>query len=102
MDKLIDKYVNIVGDDWMLVFIFKNKEEESDSGFRTLALQEMIKRGVLFQGIFVPCYSHSIDEIEKFVYAFKETLSIYKKALEEGHNKYLVGRPTKSVFRKIL
>jgi len=34
------------------------KEASVDNEFRTLMLQEVIKRGVLFQGMFVSCFSH--------------------------------------------
>jgi spore coat polysaccharide biosynthesis protein SpsF len=62
----------------------------------------MIKRGILFQGAFVPCFSHSVDDVNYFVKAFAETLDICKKAFIEGIDSYLVGSPAKAVFRKIL
>ena len=87
---------------WMPVFLFKNKEKEPSAGLRTLAMQEMIKRGVLFQGAFAPCFSHTKNDIEYFAEAFNESVNVYKKALEDGFEKYLIGEPAKPVFRKYL
>ena len=50
----------------------------------------------------VPCYSHTMEDVHYFSTALNESLIIYKKALEEGFEKYLVGEPTKPVFRKLL
>lgn len=98
----LEDYIDIIGGDWMVVFVFKNMEKEPCSNLRTLALQEMIKGGVLFQGIFVPCFSHSESDIDFFITVFKEMLLVYKKALEGEVSDYLVGPSTKPVFRKIL
>ena len=62
----------------------------------------MIKRGILFQGVFVPCFSHQKTDIDFFAEAFKETCVIYTEALEKGFENYLVGPATKPVFRKYL
>jgi spore coat polysaccharide biosynthesis protein SpsF len=65
-------------------------------------LQEMIKRGVLFQGIFAPCFSHTEDDVQHFTTCFGESLEVYKCAIEQGYEKYLVGEPARPVFRKTL
>lgn len=98
----LNELIQIMPSNWFSQFVFLNKNKEIDSGLRTLVLQEMIKRGVLFQGAFVPCYSHTRNDVDYFVEAFNQSLEIYKKALAEGYQKYLVGEPTKPVFRKYL
>jgi glutamate-1-semialdehyde aminotransferase len=98
----LDGKIEIVPCEWQPLFIFKNQKGEADNGYRTLMLQEMIARGVLFQGIFSPCFSHDDKDIEYFVEAFKDCFTVYKKALSEGFEKYLIGEPTKPVFRKTL
>lgn len=98
----LEKNILISDTPWMVAFNFKNKEEQPDSGFRTLFLQEMIKTGVLFQGVIVPSYSHNEKEIAFFTDAFSKACRIYKKALEEGYQYYLVGEPVKAVFRKYI
>ena len=62
----------------------------------------MINNGVLFQGIFVPCYSHSKHELDFFLRAFEKASKIYKKALINGYKKYYSGKSIKPVFRKII
>lgn len=98
----LTNYVQIVPSNWFTLFNFFNKNGEVDFGLRTLAQQEMIRRGVLFQGAFVPCFSHTKNDVDYFAEAFNQTLEIYKKALIDGYPKYLVGEPAKPVFRKFL
>ena len=98
----LSDFIEIAPCNWMPIFNFKDQNRQSSSGLRTLAMQEMIKRGVLFQGAFVPCFSHTREDIEYLAEAFNETVSIYKVALHDGFEKFLKGEPTKPVFRKYL
>jgi spore coat polysaccharide biosynthesis protein SpsF len=98
----LESYITVSSSEWMPLFIFRNENLQISSGFRTLALQEMIKRGILFQGIFTPCYSHTNEDVEYFAAAFEETVLIYKQAFEKGYKTFLVGDPIKPVFRKII
>ena len=95
-------FVNVVPSQWMPVFIFKDQAKTPCQGFRTLFLQEMIKRGVLFQGIVVPSFSHTEEDCYYFAKAFNESLQVYKQALVQGYAAFLVGNPAKAVFRKYL
>lgn len=104
MTKLLSKtnmneYINYQAADWLQAFIFRNREKNVCNGMRTLMLQEMIRRGVLFQGSFVPCFSHTEKDVDYFVKAFEQSLEVYALALESGYEAYLVGEPTKPVFR---
>ncbi|RYF88120.1 MAG: hypothetical protein EOO03_09115 [Chitinophagaceae bacterium] len=98
----LESHISLAAKDWMQAFIFKDAQETVSQGYRTLMMQEMIKRGVLFQGAFVPCYSHTQEDVNYFAEAFNDSLKVYKRALEEGFEKYLVGQPAKAVFRKVL
>lgn len=98
----LQEYVQIIPSNWFTLFNFKDKTGQPNAGLRTLAQQEMIKRGVLFQGAFVPCFSHTEADIQYFAEALNQTLEVYQKGLEEGFEKYLVGEPAKPVFRKLL
>ena len=98
----LDNFVKVIGGNWMPVFTFSDNKMEASSGMRTLALQEMIKRGVLFQGIFSPCFSHTQKDVDFFADTYNDILQVYKKALADGYEKYLIGKPTKAVFRKYL
>jgi glutamate-1-semialdehyde aminotransferase/spore coat polysaccharide biosynthesis protein SpsF (cytidylyltransferase family) len=98
----LNDHIQLAPSDWMPVFVFKDKNREASAGHRTLALQEMIRRGILFQGAFVPSFSHTKEDIDYFVEAFNATVPVYKQSLEEGFGKFLAGEPAKAVFRKYL
>jgi glutamate-1-semialdehyde 2,1-aminomutase len=64
-------------------------------------MQEMISRGVLFQGVFYTTWSHQQQEIDYFIMAFDASCAVYKKAIRQGNtDQLLVGRPVSAVFRK--
>jgi glutamate-1-semialdehyde 2,1-aminomutase len=65
---------------------------------RTLFLQETLKRGVLAPSLVVS-YAHRETDIDQTLDAIDGALSIYARALEDGVESYLVGRPSKPVFR---
>ena len=60
----------------------------------------MIENNVLFQGIFIPCLSHEIKEIDEFMAAFELSLLDYSVILYDGYENTLKGKQTKAVFRK--
>jgi glutamate-1-semialdehyde 2,1-aminomutase len=96
---LIDN-ITLLNCQWMPAFQFKNRDREISQGYRTLAMQEMIEKGFLFQGFFLPCFSHTKDHVDQFIHSFNEMLLTYKRALEDGYEKHLIGEPAKAVFRK--
>ncbi len=87
---------------WHASLGYFDNEGNNSFGLRTLFHQEMIKRGVLFQGIFCPHFSHSESDVNFVLNAINESCTVYKKGLEEGYEKFLVGEPIKPVFRKII
>lgn len=90
-----------IGYPCLLALVCLNAEGSPDDAFRTLMMQEMIARGVLFQGLFYTTWSHQQAELDHFVMAFDESCAIYKKAINAGNtNTLLIGRPAKAVFRK--
>lgn len=98
----LDQFIDVADCSWMPVFTFKNTNGVADNGLRSLMLQEMIQRGVLFQGIFSPCFSHRDEDINHFAEALYDSLGIYEQAIEKGWEALLLGNPTKPVFRKYL
>ena len=101
-EKGLREYIDNLQFNWHPSLGFRNSRKEPDFFMRTLFNQEMIKRGVLFQGIFCPSFSHTTAEVDLVINAMEGTLDVYKKALDEGHEKYLVGEPIKPVFRKYI
>lgn len=67
---------------------------------RTLFLQEMIAQGVLMPYI-SPSFAHGSREVEETLAAARHALSVCRQALDDNAiERYLVGPPTKPVFRK--
>jgi len=91
--------VSIVGPDCCSVYTTRDAEGRPSQPFRTLFLQETMKRGLLMPSSIVS-YAHSEADIATTVERISEALGVYKRALEEGLGKYLVGAPVKPVFRK--
>jgi glutamate-1-semialdehyde 2,1-aminomutase len=93
--------LQLLGYPCLFILACRNAEGEADDAFRTLMLQEMISRGVLFQGLFYPTWSHQQAEIDHLVMAFDESCSIYSKAIDSGSvSQLLIGPSVKPVFRK--
>ena len=67
--------------------------------FRTLFLQEILKRGIIAPS-FVVSAAHSDADIARTIDAVAEALVVYRQAIEAGVEKFLVGRPVQPVFRK--
>lgn len=95
----LNKYFYMDGNYISMNFITKDNSFNPSLEFRTLFVQEMIKNGVLFPWIAV-CYSHKEEELNATLKAVESSLKVYKKALNEGIEKYLVGDVIKPVFRK--
>ena len=55
--KNLGEYLELMGFNWSVSLVVKNLAKEPDMFYRTLFMQEMIKRGVLYQGILCPCFS---------------------------------------------
>lgn len=87
---------------WHASLGYFDNEGNNSFGLRTLFHQELIKKGVLFQGIFCAHYSHTEKDVEHILHAMDEACIIYKKGLNEGYEKYLIGEPIKPVFRKYI
>ncbi|SEH27367.1 glutamate-1-semialdehyde 2,1-aminomutase [Rhizobium sp. NFR12] len=67
--------------------------------FRSLFLQETIRRGILAPSLVVS-YTHSDEDIEKTIDAISETLVVYKRALDHKVEAFLSGRSSEPVFRR--
>lgn len=76
-----------------------DKDGQNSLGLRTLFSQEMIKNGVFIPWIALS-YAHKEKELEFTKNALEKTFRVYKKAVDEGYEKYLVGQVIKPVFRK--
>jgi glutamate-1-semialdehyde 2,1-aminomutase len=95
----LQRFVGITGHLACLSYFTKDRTGAPSQAFRTLLLQETIRRGVLAPSLVVS-YTHGNDEIDQTIAAFDGALAVYRLALEQGVENYLVGRPSDVVFRR--
>jgi glutamate-1-semialdehyde 2,1-aminomutase len=94
----LDGFFAVTGRPCNLVFATLDQNQERSQSFRALFMQELIRRGVLGPS-FVLSYSHSDADIQHTAEAVYGAHTVYRKALDEGVEKYLEGRPVKPVYR---
>jgi len=90
--------VRIVGKPCCLAYETRDQNGQPSQSFRSLFLQETIRNGVLMPSLVVS-YSHSDADVDRTVDAMDKALAIYKRALTDGAENYLVGRPSQVVYR---
>lgn len=95
----IDKNFTAGGIECSPYYLTLDQNGQNSLGLRTLFSQEMIKNGVLMPWIALS-YAHGEKELELTKNALEKTFKVYKKAVIEGYEKYLVGDIIKPVFRK--
>ncbi|MEM8734467.1 MAG: glutamate-1-semialdehyde 2,1-aminomutase [Planctomycetota bacterium] len=95
----IAEHFYVLGRGCNMIFVTEDASGDRSQGMRTLLLQELIKRSV-FAPSLVVSYAHSDADIDLTIGAFGEALKVYKRALSQGWEHLLDGRPSKPVFRK--
>jgi glutamate-1-semialdehyde 2,1-aminomutase len=95
----LEGYFGTIGRACNLLFYTRDKNKQPSQPMRTLFLQEIIKRGIIAPSLVVS-YSHTDEDIDRTLEVFNEALFVYRKALDEGVEKYLVGQPVKPAVRK--
>lgn len=95
----LEKYFTVDGRDCSLIYGTKDQQEKPSQPFRTLFLQQTLRRGVLAPN-FIMSYSHTDADIDRTIDAVSEALVVYRKALEDGVEKYLDGRAVRPVYRR--
>jgi glutamate-1-semialdehyde 2,1-aminomutase len=95
----LEDYFAVLGKEPNLIYATRDENKNPSQVFRTLFLQETVKRALLMPSLVVS-FSHSDTDIDRTIEAVGECLAIYRKALEDGPEKYLEGRSVKPVFRK--
>lgn len=92
-------HVSLQGRPCCLSYTTLDGEGRPSQDFRSLFLQETIRRGVLMPSLVVS-YSHGDEDIERTVVAIDGALGVYRRALDEGVDRFLVGRPSRIVYRR--
>jgi glutamate-1-semialdehyde 2,1-aminomutase len=95
----LEGYFAVLGKEPNLVYATRDEKKTPSQSFRTLFLQETIKRGLLMPSLVVS-FSHSDIDIDQTVESIADALHVYARALEDGVDKYLIGRSVKPVFRE--
>jgi len=95
----LEGFFELVGRPCNLVFATRDREGKRSQAFRTLFLQELTRRGILAPSLVVS-FSHSDADIDRTAQVVYEAHAVYRKALDEGIDKYLEGRPVKPVNRR--
>ncbi len=88
----------VVGRDCNMVYITRDGEGRPSQGFRTLVLQEMLRRGILAPS-FVVSAAHEDAYVDETIEAVAGALGVYRAALDEGLDRYLHGRPVRPAIR---
>lgn len=95
----LSDHIQIIGRPCCLVFSTLDADLQPSQMMRSLFLQETIKRGILMTTLVVS-YTHTDEDIDRTLDAMDGALGVYRKALENGPEHYLVGRPSQVVYRR--
>jgi len=82
-----------------LMFTCRDRSGAASQPMRTLFMQEMIRHGVLAPS-WLTAYAHTDRDIERTLEACGEALLVYRRALDEGHERFLAGPATRGVYRR--
>lgn len=95
----LERQVTLSGRPCALLYGTRDAEERPSQPLRTLFLQELLRHGVLAPSLMVS-YSHTDADIDRTIEAVDRALAVYRRALDEGVDRYLVGPPVKPVYRR--
>ena len=89
-----------IGRSCNLVYQTLDGEGHPSQPFRTLFLQELVTRGILAPSLVVGT-AHDDADLDRTVEVFGEAMRVYRRALDEGVEGYLRGRPVQPVMRAL-
>ena len=92
-------YFTVAGRSCALLYGTRDASGAASQPFRTLFLQELVRRGVLAPS-FVVSYSHGDADIDRTIEAVAGALEIYRRALDGGIERFLAGPSVKPVYRR--
>jgi glutamate-1-semialdehyde 2,1-aminomutase len=98
----LEQHVFPVGFPCNLLFATRGPDGGPSQPFRTLFLQELVKRGVLMPSLVVS-YSHTDADVDRTLEAIDGSLEVYAQAMSAGTTDgLLVGPPSRVVFERRL
>ena len=95
----LENHFLLNGQPCCLMYATLDQKRAPSQAFRTLFLQETMRRGLLMPSLVVS-YSHSDQDIQRTIEGMAGALGVYRRALDDGIDRYLEGRPVKPVFRE--
>ena len=95
----LQDYFTVDGRPCSILYGTRDADRKPSQPFRTLFLQQLLRRGILAPS-FIVSYSHSDADIDRTIECVSEALVVYRKALDEGVEKHLDGRSIKPVYRR--
>ncbi|PSJ58557.1 glutamate-1-semialdehyde 2,1-aminomutase [Pseudaminobacter soli (ex Li et al. 2025)] len=95
----VEDYFKIVGRPSCLAYAALDQNRKPSQAHRSLFLQETIARGVLMPSLVVS-YTHDDAAIAATIEAIDGALAVYARALDDGVERHLVGRPSQVVYRR--
>jgi glutamate-1-semialdehyde 2,1-aminomutase len=98
-DAGLDGYFYVTGRPCNLVYVARDAERRPSQAFRTLFLRETLRRGLLMPSMVVS-YAHDDAIVDSTIERVGEALAVYKRALEDGVERFLPGRPVQPVMRR--
>jgi len=94
----LSDFFQLRGRDCNLVFVARDAAGQPSQEFRTLVLQEFLARGILAPS-FVVSAAHDTDALKQTIEAVAELMPVYRRALEDGVDQVLRGRPVRPAIR---
>jgi glutamate-1-semialdehyde 2,1-aminomutase len=98
LENKLEGFFELTGRSCNLIFTTLDQQRQRSQSFRTLFMQELIRRGVIGPS-FVVSFSHTDADIQRTSEAVYGAHAVYRKALDEGVEPFLEGRPVKPVYR---
>jgi glutamate-1-semialdehyde aminotransferase len=86
---------------WTLVVVREPHPEHEGLPAKTLLQQELLKRGVLFNGSNFICHAHTDSDIARALDAYDEAFAVLAAALPDRVRERLEGPPLSRVFRVV-
>lgn len=95
----VEANVQAIGHPANLVFTTRDAAGQPSQPLRALFMQELIRGGVIGPS-FVVSYAHTDQDIDFTIDVVARALEVYRRALDDGVERYLDGPPLKPVYRK--
>ncbi|MCG7596535.1 glutamate-1-semialdehyde 2,1-aminomutase [Mycobacterium sp. PSTR-4-N] len=93
-------HLTVTGRPSCLVFVTRDAEGAPSQAYRTLFMQELLRRGVLGQS-FVTSAAHDDDAVDHTIAAVRDALPVYRFAIDAGDVAGLLqGRPVAPALRR--